>query len=204
MQETFADLIRPGDTVYDLGANVGFYISGRTTGGANGPRHRLRAVPGHGRGGALQRELNAFSHVRVVDMAVADQPGEESLMTGAGPVSFRLGDDRQQPGQLVSVTSVDAFVFTSSEPAPNFIKVDVEAAEERVLLGMKDTLRRHRSTVLCEVHYVIFDFAGFLAREVEPLGYVAKRIDGDGIPEAGARFHVVLTPMAEPPSLSPN
>ncbi|NNF58126.1 MAG: FkbM family methyltransferase [Rhodothermaceae bacterium] len=199
LQEAFAERIRPGDTVYDLGANIGFYmiLAARLV----GPTGRVVAFepfPATAAAARHNARLNAFDQVHVIEAAVADRPGEEWLMTGTGPVTFRLGEDREQPGQLVPVISVDAFVSTAEEPPPDFVKIDVEGAEERVLLGMKDTLRQHRPTVLCEVHYAISDFAGFVARELGPLGYTATRIDGDGIPEAGARFHVVLTPLSEP------
>lgn len=201
LQEVFARYVRPGSVVYDVGANVGFYtVLAARLAGLTGRVVAFEPFPATAEAARHNARLNGFAHVTVVESAVADAPGEEWLATGTGPVTSRLTPDRSLAGRLVPVTSLDAFLASSDEPPPDFVKVDVEGAEERVLRGMRETLRRHRPLVLCEVHYAVTDFAGFVTRELGPLGYVATRLDGDGIPEGGARFHVLLAPADGRPS----
>ena len=50
----------------------------------------------------------------------------------------------------VRVTTLD--ILRGDLPAPTLIKLDVEGAEDRALLGMRETLVRDRPAVVCEVH----------------------------------------------------
>ncbi len=75
-QRRFVDFVRPGMTVYDLGANVGFYslLASRLV----GPTGRVIAVEPLPRNIAyLQRHVvaNAATNVTIVQGAVSDAPG---------------------------------------------------------------------------------------------------------------------------------
>ena len=94
----------------------------------------------------------------------------------------------------VAVTSIDTLLEEGEVRAPDFIKIDVEGAEKRVLLGMKSTLGLHRPTIVCEVHYAVSDFEQFVVDELGPLGYEIRTLDGRPIPNSDARFHVLIQP----------
>ena len=192
-QAAFAARIRPGDVVYDLGANVGFYavLAARLV----GPAGRVVSFEPFPESAARAREnaaRNGFGHVEVVETAVGRAPGTDWLAFSNTSVTHHLGD-RSTAGLEVPVTSVDAYVAAGGPP-PDVVKVDVEGAEVAVLHGMVDTLRDHRPAVLVEVHYPVYDLPETLDALVTPLGYRVTVLGGGPVPAGGERGHVLLDP----------
>jgi FkbM family methyltransferase len=145
-------LIRPGATVYDVGANYGMHtlLFARLV----GPSGRVYAFEPHpGVFSCLkeQIDLNGFRTVVPVCEAVCDRSGTSSFDEADQRSSGHLIDSSS--GHLkVRTTSVDAFVFGGQGAPPDFIKVDVEGAESRVLRGALNTLRQHHPMLAIELH----------------------------------------------------
>ncbi|MEM6784139.1 MAG: FkbM family methyltransferase [Bacteroidota bacterium] len=201
VQAVFAEHVRAGDVVYDVGANVGFFtvIAGRLV----GPTGRVYAFEPFGESADRIRrnaDHNDFGWVEVEQAAVSEAPGMGALAATESPVTFRLDDvpgPRAPTGTLpVRLISLDAFATRAAVRPPTFVKIDVEGNEERVIRGMLDVLARHRPVVLCEVHYRVANFEAFLAATVEPLGYTARTLSGEPMPAVGALYHVVLEPTS--------
>jgi len=194
-QQAFVERVRPGDVVYDLGANVGFYtvLAARLV----GPEGRVVAFepfPGSAETVRHNARANGFETVTVVEAAIGE-PGRAWLRTTDNPVVFRLAERvASAEGVEVEVTSVDTYVAAGGPP-PDVIKVDVESAEVAALHGMARTLREHRPAVLVEVHHDVADFPDAVAAVAEPLGYRVTVLGGGPIPRGGDRAHVFLDPM---------
>jgi len=160
LQAFLARAVRPGWTVFDVGAHAGFFtlLLGRL--GASvfafepNPvtRQRLQA----------NIRLNDLLACRAVGSAVADRCGEglfrpeKNLSPLQGhlvepdyPLGFRTPPVEPIP---VALTTLDEFVSGQGIPAPDLVKIDVEGGEVRVLKGMKRLLAEKRPLVVCEVH----------------------------------------------------
>lgn len=149
-QVLFSTLVRPGQTVLDIGANVGFYTllaaelvgnSGRVVSFEPLPRnqHYLRE---HVR-------LNGLTNVTLIEAAVADREGRASFASADAPEMGRLSDE----GQLeVEVVSLDGAIAAGRVPVPDLMKIDVEGAEARVLEGARNLLATRRPTILLATH----------------------------------------------------
>jgi hypothetical protein len=72
------------------------------------------------------------------------------------------------------------------------MKIDVEGAELDVLRGAEATIHDHRPTMLVEVHWLGEAFLRYLSDVILPLGYSAKTIDGQPVPDIPVRCHVSL------------
>lgn len=195
LQQVFADFLTEGDVVYDLGANVGFYtlLSAHLV-GLSGHVYAFEPFEESLEIARSNLKQNGFDNVTFVNKAVADVSGSERLQMGLSPATFMLSDRGNGDGIQVSVTSLDAFLEMEEARPPSFIKIDVEGAEKRVIRGMKQLLRMHRPTLLCEVHYAVSNFEQFVQDELAPIAYRARSITNDRLPVSGERFHVIIEP----------
>ena len=53
---------------------------------------------------------------------------------------------------IVPVTSIDRYVESAGLSKLDFVKIDVEGAEDAVVRGMTTTLQRFRPVILVEIH----------------------------------------------------
>ncbi|CAN5130227.1 hypothetical protein BH20ACT9_BH20ACT9_03520 [soil metagenome] len=83
----------------------------------------------------------------------------------------------------VDALRLDTFVERHGVPGVDLVKIDVEQAEQLVIEGMDDTLRRYRPTVLVEVSSA--DRLRELVDVLRPLGYGFAVVD-----DILQRFHV--------------
>lgn len=163
----FEKLIRPGDTVLDLGAHLGVYtLLGAA---AVGPGGRMEAFEPNPRYAALARRslsVNGLSgQATVHNMAVGAEEGMAELLFswewgGGGHLSVNPGHVPQDnEAQACRVVAVDSLF-----PDPSFqvdvVKMDVEGTEVRALHGMWHLLARSPRAK------VMFEFApGMLAAQ---------------------------------------
>jgi FkbM family methyltransferase len=167
-----------GSVAYDIGANYGMHtlFLSRLV-GAYGRVYAFEPAPAVFHALEENIALNAFTNVTAVRSAVAEVTGaigfDGSSSTALGHITTMAGPD------LVPVTTLDDFVVRGPNPPPAFIKVDVEGAESRVLQGGLDVLRRHRPTLLIELHTPTEDVA--VGRILQDLNYEAFRLTGERV-----------------------
>lgn len=171
-------LIRPGDTVYDIGANLGLYS--RFFVQAFGAGRVMAFEPMRGNLVDLAANLRiggVADRVRVFPVALADHEADELLQTddlasGSAVLdSVTKGDAcetrrnyKMSPlTERVHVVPLDSLVKSESLPPPNVLKIDVEGAEGMVLRGAAETIEKHRPRMMIELH------GASTAREVLPL-----------------------------------
>ena len=160
VQTVLRKYLRPGMTVYDIGANIGFFsllaarlvgVTGRVIAFEADPEiaARLRENVGRNQGGPISVEEKAvWSSSSPVFFARAD--AEVSPDRGLGHV-IDNDAERSAPGTIqVEAVSVDEYVRESA--APDFIKCDVEGAEVEVFRGAEKLLKERRPLILCEMH----------------------------------------------------
>lgn len=136
--------LHEGDVALDLGANIGtsaMLFADRV--GSAGSVYSFEPVFPE-----LLRhnvEANDLASVHVVPAAVADAPGELVFDVTDIGIDSRIATTTTK-GHLrrVPVTTVDDFVAEAHLDRVDFIKMDIEGAEERALLGAARTLRTHR------------------------------------------------------------
>ena len=154
-----AEFAKPGNVVWDVGANVGLF----TFSAAHhaGPEGRVIAFePDSWLVQLLRRSVSvqpsSSSPVDVVPVAVAHECdlrtfnlSSRSRATNAlsGYGSTDAGGIRET--QTVPVVSLDW--CAKRRPLPDVIKIDVEGAELEVLTGARDLLQIRRPVILCEV-----------------------------------------------------
>jgi FkbM family methyltransferase len=169
-----SEVVRPGDVVWDIGANLGLFSFAAAV--AAGSRGRVLAIePDAVLVRLLRRSAAANRHHAQVDVlpaAVADNLGvgrfhiakrnrSTSHLDGFG--TTQTGGVRTS--ELVPTVTLDWLAMHF--PMPHVVKIDVEAAEMKVLAGSSDVLRG-LPTIICEVA----DSNSIAVRDVlAPYGY---------------------------------
>jgi FkbM family methyltransferase len=155
-----AELVRPGMTVWDIGANNGLFTFAAAVRAGAGAR--VVAVEPDPVLAALLRRSNLVRTCERADVAVVNAVVTES----AGVVEFTLAargraashlsdlDGSSQSGgsrERLHVVSVTLDTLAEHFGSPDLVKIDVEGAEERCLRGAARLLATARPVVLCEV-----------------------------------------------------
>jgi FkbM family methyltransferase len=147
--------------VFGAGANSGLY---ELAAASASPETRLYAFePFPEAAEALRKNValnNLADRIQVIEKAVADIPGEMDLYIPAKT----HGDILEQSASLnpafrsdhsavlsVPVITLDEFRKSPGVPEPDLIRIDVESAEHRVLLGARHILEEKRPFIILEV-----------------------------------------------------
>ncbi|HEY6168152.1 MAG TPA: FkbM family methyltransferase [Verrucomicrobiae bacterium] len=148
--QLFADALREGQVVFDVGAHVGYYTAIASL--RVGPKGRVFSFePRPINLKFLRRHIKAndLGNVSVTAACVGDKMGEARFDTNTGTGTGHIADD----GDLgVDMVCLDELVKSGRLPAPNFMKIDVEGAEQLVLAGAEHVINSARPTMLISTH----------------------------------------------------
>lgn len=141
--------IRPGDTAYDIGANLGLHaILFEQMVGEHGVVCAFEPHPDLA--GALHKTFDG-SVVRVEEIALSDRFGESTLYIPEDHSKGSLGDWRPGGRQTACQTRrLDDLVSEGKIPPPDFIKMDAEGAEPLIIAGGQQTIRKHLPVIVVE------------------------------------------------------
>lgn len=172
-------VVKPGDTVLDVGAGLGMYTVPLSY--LIGPTGRIDSVDPQPRNFHVVRFLRGLvgtSRGRLRRVAMGPQPGEgEIVIPINGPFPI-FGHGHLRPvgtpvdGRVVrirtTVDTIDDWVEREGLARVAFIKIDVEGFEPLVVEGARRVIDRDRPSLLMEIedrHLVRYDrdAAGFLA-----------------------------------------
>jgi FkbM family methyltransferase len=142
--------LKPGMTVLDIGANLGVYSLPITR--LVGPNGQVFAYePGSEarRLLTMSKTLNGFENLHVIDAALSDSEREGHLVPGASSELSSL--EGSGPGERVRITSLDAEQTSKAWGDIDFIKIDAEGEEERIIQGAKRFLTGRSPLIMFEV-----------------------------------------------------
>ena len=207
MQAMIREHVREAMTVYDCGANVGYFsvMLARAV-GARGRVYAFEPSPASVESLRAARELNRLSNLTVVPEAVWDKRemlrfcrGDAGASLVSDHVEGVFGETADSPHGLVDIAanSLDNFVYEEGHPPPDFIKLDVEGAEGRAMRGARRLLAERRPGLLLEIH-------GEPGREVwsllKELNYTATNIVNGEVPQTADQFAVWIRQYLALPS----
>jgi len=149
--------LRLGQVAYDIGANLGYMAMVMSQ--IVGPLGRVIAFEPSPRAHRLLRANatgNRGLRFEPVQIALADSVGQELFSDFSYDLVSRLGDHSAEYPDAdlvqVPVETLDHLVESGELPAPDFVKLDVEGAEARVIRGMLGVIKVHQPLVLAELH----------------------------------------------------
>jgi len=148
--ECLKQLIKEGDTVVDLGANIGYYtlILAQLV-GKSGHVYAFEPDPLNFEILSKNVKENKHDNVTLVQKAISDKNGKVKLyVSKRNLASHRIFDAEDKRKSIeVDVTTLDEY-FQKFEKPVNFIKMDVEGAEGATILGASKIIEDSKNLVI--------------------------------------------------------
>lgn len=167
--------IKPGDIIWDVGANVGLYTEkflAKT--GSGGKVFAFEPAPECF--DLLAAKFKHDSNVVLERVALSSSNTTGVMKMASDPLgaTHQLSDDEEPViGTPIRVTVLTADTYMEqSKTIPNVIKIDVEGFEYDVFKGMSKLLADSKlRAVFCEVHFALLENRGqaFAPIEIERL-----------------------------------
>lgn len=166
--KTLLEGLKPGETCWDVGSNIGLYTV--LLAKAVGEKGKVLAFEPEEKSfeRLLQNmELNKLNNVYPLHMALGQKNEKMKLKihghyaSGAHSLVLSESDGDNNEYENVDVVQGDDLIVKKGLEIPKVIKIDVEGAEEDVLIGLTKTLCDNRCRlVVCEVHFSILALSG--------------------------------------------
>ena len=186
------ELCDPGDTIVEVGANVGTETVGfADIVGRSGRVIAFEPVPNNV---ARLQQLcmsRTVQNIELVPCAVSDVAGTldfvfpEGRNSGLGHIDYGYGE---RPGRHLSVDATTLDTYLEQVPA-RLLVMDVEGAEPMVLNGGRAWIERYRPAIVCEAHHHkeeihnILTSLGYAVYSIARLGLVQPELD-PAVPQA--------------------
>lgn len=150
MQRLFRERIRPGMTVFDVGANVGFFtLLASKLASDSGGVYAFEPLPRNLDFLERHINLNKLANVHVESLAIAAASGEAHFRVAPHASMGGLAEG----GDLRVVTaSLDELIASGRAMRPDFIKMDIEGAESDALRGAAALLAGGPLTIALSTH----------------------------------------------------
>lgn len=176
--------LRPGDVVWDVGANVGYYTK-RFAGSVSPSGKVIAFEPFPDTADQLRENLEGVDNYSLMRFALGAASGRVTMKQGDDSLGAtnRIVEGFAQGVEIVIRTG-DELVEEGCVEAPSVIKIDTEGFEYEVLLGIKAliTLPKLRA-IFIEVHFGLLADRGFptapaaIERELKAAGFSTRWVD---------------------------
>ena len=144
LQRIIKEHVLAGDTVYDIGANIGYVsLSLAKSVGPTGRVIAFEPVPKNVEDFRECIKINQLTNVRLLEFAASDQRGEAVIRIAENLSTASLVWHRKNPAAIqliIRTVQIDQLVESGNLGYPKFVKIDVEGAEGSVLKGMQRTV----------------------------------------------------------------
>jgi FkbM family methyltransferase len=169
-QAFIAGNLAGGDVFYDLGAHVGFFtLLGAKLVGASGKVISVEPEPSNaGRLRAHIRINHYQDRVRVIEAAASDRTGRARFKMHEKTPMGRLDEFGDS---VVATVALDELELVP----PTLVKMDIQGAEPKALLGMRNLILSGKPTMVISTH----DTDQACVSLLEGWGYAVKSQPGD-------------------------
>lgn len=177
VRQQIREVLKPGMTIVDVGANIGLYtVWAARCIGDSGRVYAFEAAPSTS--DVLRKNIaaNGCKNVTVVTRAVMDKKGTTAFfIEDSSGTSGVFPSGREKSCVEVEAVSLDEYFQEQGWPDVHVIKIDVEGAEKLVLDGMRELCRRSPGLkLIVEVNVRRFDIEA-LMEALQACGYIRFR-----------------------------
>jgi len=151
-QKMLQHLIRPGMTIYDIGAQAGFFsLFFSQLIGETGLVYAFEPYPENVQNLLCHLRINQVRNCRVVQAALNETTSLSGFTFERGKLQNALTGPWDS-SLIVSTLSIDEAVALYGLKPPDLLKIDVEGTESRVLCGAKRVLETHNPILFLALH----------------------------------------------------
>ncbi|MBS4066033.1 MAG: FkbM family methyltransferase [Chitinophagaceae bacterium] len=148
-------LIKDGDTIFDIGANIGWYSNHLAKKFPNSVIFSFEPIPETFNQIRANTELNGAMNIKLNNLALSSKKEKlifyySPTVTGASS-SQNITENQNMTRLELEADSIDNFITTNSIPKLDFVKCDVEGAEYFVYQGGFETFKHHKPIVFTEM-----------------------------------------------------
>lgn len=156
-------IIKRGDTVIDVGANIGYYsvIFSKLVGeGGNvisfePTNHYMNVLK-------MNLEANNVSNVKIIKAGLSDKNQNLEIHIEGSTATFHNPKNiTPATKEIVQLTTLDEFIENHPLKKIDFIKVDIDGHEPIFLKGAWKTLEKYNPIIILEVSHLHYLQAGF-------------------------------------------
>ena len=193
LASVFKHLLKPGDTVIDGGANIGYFsLLAANYVGEHGCVHSFEPIPETFATLNKNIGLNGFTNIHTNRLALMQSKGElcfeipidthTSNLLGRLATVALLG---RGPQVTVPATTLDEYGEHLGINTIKLVKLDVEGSETAAIAGMRRMLFEHRiAYLICELSTILLDRMGIsdttMQEALSEHGYSCYLIKCDG------------------------
>jgi FkbM family methyltransferase len=151
----FNSIIKADDVCFDVGGNVGYFSLLMSKAASKGTVHVFEPIPMNAALVKTNAELNGLRNVTINNVAVGSEEGMANFSVSIDSAySSMRATGRIAEAQSIDVPliTLDKYIERSGIERVDIMKVDVEGAEDMVLVGgaalLSDPIRRPRMVLL--------------------------------------------------------
>jgi len=154
VQQALLQILKPGMTFYDVGANLGFFsLIGSRLVGPSGKVHAFEPMTETRAHLETNIRANQAENIVVHGVALAAASGSALLHANITPGTWTLVAGKGKPhGMQVSLSTLDETVKFAD--IPDVVKIDTEGNELEVLRGGRELLSSKKPTIVFEVYFL--------------------------------------------------
>lgn len=148
--------VKDGDTVFDIGANVGHTAIHFATCAANTTVYAFEPDVQNFQTAATHLQLNNIHNVKLFNFGLGDKSMQSKLYVkdehNRGMNRLLQNDNENLPYSVVHIKPLDEVVEELKIQKIDLIKIDVEGFEMKVLTGAKQTLQKFKPALFLETN----------------------------------------------------
>lgn len=154
--------LRSGDIVIDAGANIGIFLIFAAQADRDVTVHAFE--PARRTFELLKRNTIAYPNIFCYQNGLGDSIGRKKLfatphsmagdtMEDSGMLSIRHSRPEELKSEEVDITTIDRFVTEQRVTKVDFIKIDSEGYEARILQGAETTIRKFQPVIVMSAYH---------------------------------------------------
>lgn len=145
-------IVRKGDVVFDIGANIGYYscILSRLVGN-KGHIYCFEPISKYVKRLKDNIKVNDLRNITVVKKVVSDICVPQKLQVGPSSARTFCGLGEYNHTEVVESITLDKYITEENGiRRVDFVKIDVDGFEIEIISGAEDTLRKYKPIMLVE------------------------------------------------------